>query len=143
MDNIAADRTPRGPQRATPPDNVMPSSRRALNTTDGVVSATAQAWRPEAEPHTVADRQDDAGARPGTPLRDARDVSDAAPWIRDNFLRALDAANDPLSRQIAVHLTSCCNPLPGMVCTALGLERGSTYGCAARLVLGIPAPGGA
>lgn len=77
--------------------------------------------------------------QPGTLMRNARDVSDAAPWVRDDFLGALDAADEQLSRQIAVHLTHCCNPLPGMVCMALGLERGSTYGSAARLVLGIPA----
>ena len=37
--------------------------------------------------------------------------------------------------QLASNLVDCNNPLPGMTCLELGLPAGSTYGCAARLVL--------
>ena len=59
----------------------------------------------------------------------------APPAIRDQFLGALDANDRVLSTTLALNLTSCNNPLPGMTCDQLGLPPGSTYGCAARRVL--------
>lgn len=59
----------------------------------------------------------------------------ASPAIRDQFLFALDANDRALSTELALHLTSCINPLPGMTCDQLGLPIGSTYGSAARRVL--------
>ena len=62
-------------------------------------------------------------------------ASYAPPAIRDQFLSALDADNRELSTTLALNLTSCTNPLPGMTCDQLGLPVGSTYGSAARRVL--------
>lgn len=59
----------------------------------------------------------------------------ASAAIRDQFLSALDAGDRTLSTQLALNMTSCTNPLPGMTCEELGLPLGSTYGCAARHVL--------
>jgi len=59
----------------------------------------------------------------------------ASPAIRDEFLAALDARDRQLSTQLAMKLTGCRNPLPGMTCDMLGLPVGSTYGCAASRVL--------
>jgi len=59
----------------------------------------------------------------------------ASPKLRDQFLAALDADDRPLFTQLALGLTACMNPLPGMTCDQLGLPIGSTYGCAARHVL--------
>jgi hypothetical protein len=59
----------------------------------------------------------------------------ASAAIRDQFLTALDAGDRALSAQLALNLTSCSNPLPGMTCEELGLPLGSTYGSAARHVL--------
>jgi hypothetical protein len=59
----------------------------------------------------------------------------ASPAIRDQFLGALDGDNRALTIQLAVNLTNCINPLPGMTCDQLGLPIGSTYGSAARRVL--------
>jgi hypothetical protein len=59
----------------------------------------------------------------------------ASPAIRDEFLVALDADDRALSARLALNLTSCTNPLPGMTCHQLGLPIGSTYGSAARHVL--------
>ncbi|HSC98858.1 MAG TPA: hypothetical protein VLI21_08145 [Casimicrobiaceae bacterium] len=55
--------------------------------------------------------------------------------FRDQFLAALDSHDHALSMQLASNLVDCNNPLPGMTCLELGLPAGSTYGCAARLVL--------
>jgi hypothetical protein len=55
--------------------------------------------------------------------------------IRDRFLGALDAQDRALSTELALNLTSCGNPLPGMTCDQLGLPIGSTYGSAAQRVL--------
>lgn len=59
----------------------------------------------------------------------------ASPAMRDAFLVALDADDGALAAQLALNLTECTNPLPGMTCNALALPMGSTYGCAARRVL--------
>jgi hypothetical protein len=59
----------------------------------------------------------------------------ALPAIRDRFLGALDADDRALSTELALNLTSCGNPLPGMTCDQLGLPKGSTYGTAALHVL--------
>jgi hypothetical protein len=59
----------------------------------------------------------------------------ASPAVRDEFLRALDADDRALSTELALNLTHCINPLPGMICVQLGLPAGSTYGCAANRVL--------
>ena len=55
--------------------------------------------------------------------------------IRDRFLKAIDAEETMLCLRLAHELTSCSNPLPGMVCEQLSLPRGSTYGAAARYLL--------
>ena len=59
----------------------------------------------------------------------------APPAIRDEFLVALDLDDRALSTRLALNLTDCANPLPGMTCNQLDLPIGSTYGCAARRVL--------
>jgi hypothetical protein len=59
----------------------------------------------------------------------------ATPAIRDRFLGALDADDRALSTELALNLTGCSNPLPGMTCDQLGLPKGSTYGAAATHVL--------
>jgi hypothetical protein len=59
----------------------------------------------------------------------------ASPAIRDEFLAALDADDRKLSTRLAMKLTGCTNPLPGMTCDMLGLPIGSTYGSAASRVL--------
>ena len=56
--------------------------------------------------------------------------------LRDRFLNALDARDDALCGQIALDLKNCSNPLPGLACQDLGLPPGSTYGSAARQLLG-------
>ena len=65
----------------------------------------------------------------------AADALYAPPAARDQFLDALDACDLALSARLALHLTGCMNPLPGMTCGDLGLPPGSTYGSAARHVL--------
>jgi hypothetical protein len=55
--------------------------------------------------------------------------------IRDEFLGALDARDQARSARLALNLTTCTNPLPGMTCDQLGLPAGSTYASAARHVL--------
>lgn len=62
-------------------------------------------------------------------------ASYAPPKLRDQFLAALDADDRALFTQLAIGLTGCMNPLPGMTCDQLGLPIGSTYGSAARHVL--------
>jgi hypothetical protein len=62
-------------------------------------------------------------------------ASYASPAIRDEFLAALDADNPKISTRLALNLTGCMNPLPGMTCAMLGLPIGSTYGAAASRVL--------
>ena len=59
----------------------------------------------------------------------------ASPAVRDEFLVALEANDRAASTKLALNLTDCMNPLPGMTCGELGLPIGSTYGCAARHVL--------
>ena len=62
-------------------------------------------------------------------------ASYASPKLRDQFLAALDADDRALFTRLAVGLTECMNPLPGMTCDQLGLPLGSTYGSAARRML--------
>ena len=62
-------------------------------------------------------------------------ATSAAPAIRDAFLIALDAEDLARATDVAMHLTGCTDPLPGMTCSKLDLPAGSTYGCAARRVL--------
>ena len=64
----------------------------------------------------------------------------ASAAIRDQFLTALDAGDRARSTELALNMTSCTNPLPGMTCEALGLPMGSTYGSAARHVLMLYSP---
>lgn len=59
----------------------------------------------------------------------------ASAALRDRFLGALDADDRALSTELALGMTSCTNPLPGMTCDLLGLPIGSTYGSAAQRVL--------
>jgi hypothetical protein len=59
----------------------------------------------------------------------------AAAALRDRFLGALDADDHTLSTELALGLTTCTNPLPGMTCQQLDLPMGSTYGSAAQRVL--------
>lgn len=59
----------------------------------------------------------------------------ASAAIRDEFLGALDAHDQARSTRLALNLTGCMNPLPGMTCDQLGLPLGSTYASAARHVL--------
>jgi len=59
----------------------------------------------------------------------------ASPAIRDEFLNALDVNDRALLTRLALDMTGCANPLPGMACHQLDLPIGSTYGCAARRVL--------
>ena len=63
--------------------------------------------------------------------------------LRDRFLNALDAGDDALCGQLALDLKNCTNPLPGMACQHLGLPPGSTYGTAARHLLGTSGEAGA
>jgi hypothetical protein len=56
--------------------------------------------------------------------------------LRDRFLNALDDNDRALCTQLAADLKTCMNPLPGVACEQLGLPIGSTYGSAARQVLG-------
>ena len=65
----------------------------------------------------------------------ATDLLYAPGAVRDRFLEALAARDGEVSLRLAQNLTSCSNPLPGMVCEELGLPAGSTYGVAARHVL--------
>jgi hypothetical protein len=65
----------------------------------------------------------------------AADVPYAPAAVRDQFLHALDARDRELSMRLALNLTDCMNPMPGMTCGELGLPPGSTYGFAARRVL--------
>ena len=62
-------------------------------------------------------------------------VSYASPKLRDRFITALDADDRALSSELALDLTGCVNPLPGITCNQLGIPIGSTYGSAARCVL--------
>ena len=55
--------------------------------------------------------------------------------MRDQFLDALDAQDRARCTELALNLTHCSNPLPGMTCDALGLPIGSTYASAAHHVL--------
>jgi len=62
-------------------------------------------------------------------------ISHASGSLRDQFLSALDAEDHATYTALAVHLTSCTNPLPTMACDQLGLPTRSTYASAAHHVL--------
>jgi hypothetical protein len=83
--------------------------RRSMATVADVVSITRQAWCP--------------------------DPVYAPAVVRDRFLASLDARDWDTSTEMALNLTECGNPLPGMTCSEFGLPIGSTYGAAARCVL--------
>jgi len=61
----------------------------------------------------------------------------ASPAMRDAFLIALDADDRAGATRLALNLTGCTNPLPGITCTELALPLGSTYGSAALCVLAL------
>jgi hypothetical protein len=65
----------------------------------------------------------------------------ASAAMRDAFLIALDANDRALATRLALNLTGCTNPLPGMTCNELALPVGSTYGSAARCLLALYAAG--
>ena len=65
----------------------------------------------------------------------------AAPALRDRFLLSLVAPMDlALVIQLARDLIDSANPLPRTTCDELGLPGASTYGAAARHVLGRYSP---
>ncbi|MPZ45636.1 MAG: hypothetical protein GEV05_20045 [Betaproteobacteria bacterium] len=64
------------------------------------------------------------------------DLMYAPAELRDRFLNAVDARDDALCDRLAFDLKTCMNPLPGLTCQQLGLPIGSTYGSAARHILG-------
>jgi hypothetical protein len=66
----------------------------------------------------------------------AATVVSAGP-LRDQFLNAIDSHNRDAAIRLAAFLTESRNPLPGEVCTRLGLPRGSLYAAAARKILAI------
>lgn len=66
----------------------------------------------------------------------APDATYAPADVRDRFLNALDANDRELCQRLAAELRSCMNPFPGIACGQLGLPIGSTYGSAARQILG-------
>ena len=59
----------------------------------------------------------------------------AAPAVRDAFILAIEAGDTMTTTRLALQITGCGNPLPGLTCQALGLPLGSTYGNAAQRVL--------
>ena len=59
----------------------------------------------------------------------------ASPALRDRFLRALDADDYTLLRELAGELRGCIDMLPRRACMTLGLPRGSTYGTAADAIV--------
>jgi hypothetical protein len=63
----------------------------------------------------------------------------ASPALRDRFLHALDRNDVVALREIALGLLGCCDSLPTMICTELGLRPGSSYGDAAEAVTRLPA----
>ena len=65
----------------------------------------------------------------------ATDLMYAPADVRDQFLNSLDTTDHALSVRLALNLTSCMNPLPGMTREELGLPVGSTYGASARQIL--------
>jgi hypothetical protein len=65
----------------------------------------------------------------------------ASAAMRDAFLIALDANDRALAIRLALNLTGCTNPLPGMTCNELALPVGSTYGSAAHCLLALYSAG--
>lgn len=65
----------------------------------------------------------------------SNDLQYASADARDKFLAAIDSGDWQACMRLALGLTTCGNPLPGMACQQLDLPARSTYGCAARRVL--------
>jgi len=65
------------------------------------------------------------------------DLQYASADARDKFLAAIDSGDWQACMRMALGLTTCSNPLPGMACQQLGLPARSTYGSAARRVLAL------
>jgi len=65
------------------------------------------------------------------------DLQYASADARDKFLAAIDSGDWQACMRLALGLTTCGNPLPGMACQQLDLPARSTYGCAARRVLAL------
>ena len=65
------------------------------------------------------------------------DLQYASADARDRFLVAIDSGDWQACMRLALGLTTCGNPLPGMACQQLDLPARSTYGCAARRVLAL------
>jgi hypothetical protein len=63
------------------------------------------------------------------------DWRQASPRLRDEFLNALEANDEPGLRAAAIVLQRCNNPLPSAVCHQLGLLPGSTYGDGAVTII--------
>jgi hypothetical protein len=63
------------------------------------------------------------------------DLQYASADARDRFLAAIDSGDWQACMRLALGLTTCGNPLPGMACQQLDLPARSTYGSAARRVL--------
>ena len=58
----------------------------------------------------------------------APDRRRASPVLRDRFLNALEARDEPTLQAAARELVGCSNPMPTSTCDSLGLKAGSTYG---------------
>jgi len=65
------------------------------------------------------------------------DLQYASADARDKFLVAIDSGDWQACMRLALGLTTCGNPLPGMACQQLDLPARSTYGSAARRVLAL------
>ncbi len=65
----------------------------------------------------------------------------ASPAYRDGFLSALDRRDGATLARLARDMTACGIPLPSTVCAHLGIPAGSTYGFAARRIVGGEAKG--
>jgi len=61
----------------------------------------------------------------------------ASAEARDRFLVAIDSGDWQACMRLALGLTTCGNPLPGLACQQLELPARSTYGSAARRVLAL------
>ena len=113
-----------GPDAATP---ASPMDRQTAS-----VASSEQSGSDARNEAAVSDTRAAHAASPGGEA----DHQYALPRLRDQFLAALEGQDTSLKRRIAEELKGCCNPLPGMTCQELGLPPRSTYGQAARQVLG-------
>jgi hypothetical protein len=92
---------------------------RSLNVVDGLVSVTQQAWE----------------AAPLHAKTSGKQSQYAPAKTRDQFLAALETDDRERLIELAIGLTQCGNPLPGMTCGELDVPLGSTYGDAARRIM--------